>query len=186
MTLGAAFLLLEEGPETAHGFLGIPGLVWQVVNLGLFLFLLWYFLRKPAANFFGSRKAGVAAALAKAQDDRRRAEQLAAELKARLLSIETELVNLKEAARRDADAEHAALLVKGQADADQILAKARTELENRLRTARAELTAFAADLSVDLAREILRKNVTPDDEKRLLKEGVAYLTSAAEGRSGTR
>jgi F-type H+-transporting ATPase subunit b len=185
MTLSAAVLLLEEGHETVHGFLGIPSLVWQLLNLALFLVLLWYFLRKPAADFFGNRKAGVAAALAKAEEDRRRAERLSEELKARLASIETELGSLREAARRDADAEHAALLAKSQADADQILAKTRADLDNRVRAARAELTAFAGDLSVDLARELLQKNVTAEDEKRLVEEGIANLAGAARGRGGT-
>lgn len=186
MTLGAAVLLLEEGQEKAHAFLGVPSLVWQLLNLALFLGLLWYFLRKPAADFFGNRKAGIASALAKADEDRRRAEQLSEELKARLASIERELQNLKEAARRDAESEHAALLAKSQTDADQILTKARADLDNRVRAARAELTAFAGDLSVDLARELLQKNVTAEDEKRLLEEGIAQLTSTAQGRSGTR
>jgi F-type H+-transporting ATPase subunit b len=186
VTVGAAFVFFEEGQETAHGFLGIPSLAWQLLNLGLFLFLLWYFLRKPAADFFGNRKAGIAAALAKADDDRRRAEQLSVELKARLASIETELANLKEAARRDADSEFTALLAKSQSDADQILAKTRADLDNRVRAARAELTAFAGDLSVDLARDLLRKNVTADDEKRLLAEGIAHLTGAAKGRGGAQ
>jgi F-type H+-transporting ATPase subunit b len=172
--------------ETAHGFLGIPSLVWQLLNLGLFLGLLWYFLRKPAADFFGSRKADVAKVLAKADEDRRRAERLSEELKTRLASIEVELANLKEAARRDAEAEHTALLAKSQADSDQILAKARADLDNRVRAARAELTAFAGDLSVDLARELLQKNVTAEDEKRLLHEGIAHLTSAAQGRGGSQ
>jgi F-type H+-transporting ATPase subunit b len=186
VTLGSALFLFEEGQETVHGFLGIPGLVWQLLNLVLFLFLLWYFLRKPAADFFGNRRADVAKALAKADDDRRRAEQLAAELETRLASIETELTKLKEAARRDAEAEHAALLEKTQADADQILTKTRADLDNRVRAARAELTAFAGDLSVDLARELLQKNVTAEDEKRLLEEGIAHLTGAAHGGGGTR
>lgn len=186
MTLGATLLFLEEGQETTHGFLGLPGLVWQLLNLGLFLGLLWYFLRKPAADFFGKRRSGVAAALAKADEDRRRAEQLSAELKARLATIETELANLKEAAKRDAAAEHAALLEKSQSDADQILARTRADLDNRVRAARAELTAFAGDLSVDLARELLQKNVTADDEKRLLEEGIAHLAGSTMGRGGTR
>lgn len=181
MTFGAALSLLEEGHEGARGFLGVPSLVWQVLNLGLFLGLLWYFLRKPLAGFLGGRKSGVAAALVKADEDRRRAEQLAKELKARLAGIETELANLKDAARREAESEHAALLVKGQADADRILARTRADLDNHVRAARAELTAYAGDLSVDLARELLKKAVTKDDEKRLLEEGVARLSGAAKG-----
>ena len=180
MTLGAALFLFEEGHEAARGFLGVPSLVWQVLNLGLFLGLLWYLLRKPLAGFLNDRKSGVAANLAKADDDRRRAEQLEAELKARLTSIEVELANLRAAARAEAETEHAALLARSQADADHILARTRADLDNRVRAARAELTAYAGDLSVDLARELLRKAVTQDDERRLLREGVARLSSATK------
>lgn len=180
MNSRSALLLFEEGHGGAGGFLGVPSLVWQVLNLGLFLGLLWYLLRKPLAGFLNDRKSGVAAALAKADDDRRRAEQLSAELETRLTTIEAELANLKAAARREADLEHAALLAKSQADADHILARTRADLDNRVRAARAELTAYAGDLSVDLARELLRKSVTQDDEKRLLSEGVARLSGAAK------
>ena len=70
-----------SGPR---GFLGIPSLVWQLLNLGPSSALLWYFLRKPAADFFGNRRTEIAKALAKADEDRRRAEALAAELDERL------------------------------------------------------------------------------------------------------
>ncbi|HEX2798259.1 MAG TPA: hypothetical protein VHQ44_01180, partial [Thermoanaerobaculia bacterium] len=79
-----------------------------------------------------------------------------------------------------------ALLAKSQSDANQILARTRADLDNRVRAARVELTAFAGDLSVDLARELLQKNVTAEDEKRLLEEGIAHLSGAAQGRGGTR
>lgn len=175
-----AFLFSEEGYEAARGFLGVPSLAWQILNLGCFVALLWFLLRKPAAAFFGNRRTTVATALVKADEDRRRAEALAKELAARLESIQTELANLKTAVRHDAEAEHAALLVKSQADADQILARTRADLDNRVRSARAELTAYAGDLSVELARELLKKNVTAGDEKRLLDEGIASLSGAAK------
>jgi len=159
----------------------VPSLAWQVLNLGCFLALLWFLLKKPAAEFFVTRKTGVAAALAKADEDRRRAEALAKELAVRLENIQTELAKLESAVRHDAEAEHAALLAKSQADADQILVRTRADLDNRVRTARAELTAYAGDLSVELARELLKKNVTPADEKRLLGEGIARLSGAAKG-----
>ncbi len=174
------FLLFEEGHEAARGFLGIPSLAWQVLNLACFLALLWFLLKKPATTFFGDRRKGVAVALAKADEDRRRAEALAGELASRLASIETELANLKSAARHDAEQEHAALLEKSRADADALLVRTRADLDNRVRSARAELTAYAGDLSVEIAREMLKKNITAGDEKRLLDEGIANLGGAAK------
>ncbi len=112
---------------------------------------------------------------------RRRAEALAAELGSRLAQIETELANLRESARRDAEAEHAALLKQTEEDAARFLARASTDVDNRVRAARAELTAYAGDLAVEVAREILAKNVTAEDEKRLVAEGVAELSARAKG-----
>jgi F-type H+-transporting ATPase subunit b len=182
VTFGIARLLLEEGHEAARGFLGVPNLVWQWLNLGLFLAVLWYFLRKPVAAFFGGRRADVEKSLAKADDDRRRAEDLAKELASRLATIETELQALRDAARHDAEVEHAALLSKSQIEADQILAKTRADLDNRVRAARVELTAFAGDLSIQIARELLAKSVTAEDETRLVDQGIADLRSAGRNR----
>ena len=173
--------MIAEGHEAAKAFLGIPLVVWQLANLAAFLGLLWYFLRKPVAEFFGNRQGEVARALAKADEDRRRAESLAAELNARLSQIEAELKNLKDGARRDAEAEHAALLKQTEEDAARLVARTSADVDNRVRAARAELTAYAGDLAVDLAKELLAKNVTPEDESRLVKDGVARLSSRAGG-----
>lgn len=166
-----------SGHEAASGFLGVPNLVWQVANLVAFLGLLWYFLKKPVAEFFGNRRNEVAQALVKADEDRRRAEALAGELAGRLREIEAELANLKEGARRDAEAEHAALLRQTEEDAARFLARASADVDNRVRAARAELTAYAGDLAVEVAKELLAKAVTAEDEKRLVAEGVAELSA---------
>jgi F-type H+-transporting ATPase subunit b len=177
VTAAALLLLAEEGHEAGRGFLGVPNIVWQVTNLVAFLALLWYFLRKPVAEFFGNRRTEVAKALVKADEDLRRAEALKVELGKRLEEIETELANLRETARRDAEAEHAALLKQTEEDAARFLTRAAADVDNRVRAARAELTAYAGDLAVEVARELLEKNVTPEDEKRLVDQGVAELSA---------
>ncbi len=170
------FSLAEEGHQ-ASGILGIPTPVWQAANLAAFLALLWYFLKKPVAEFFGNRRTEIAKTLVKAEEDRRRAETLSAELGKRLAEIENELANLRDSARRDAEAEHAALLKQTEVDAARFLARASSDVDNRVRAAKAELTAYAGDLAVDVAREILAKSVTPEDERRLVAEGVAELST---------
>ena len=75
--------------------------------------------------------------------------------------------------------------MKSQEDADKLLVRTRADLDNRVRSARAELTAYAGDLSVDLARELLRKSITPADEERLLAEGIAGLGGSSPlGKQG--
>ncbi|HUM02175.1 MAG TPA: ATP synthase F0 subunit B [Thermoanaerobaculia bacterium] len=170
-----AFLLSAEGAET---FLGLPTVVWKTANLLLFFGLMWWLLKKPLASFFGERRAEVAKALSKAEEDRRRAETMAAELNARLAQIETELANLKAAARRDAEAEHAALLTQAEEESARIVSRTKGEIESRVRYARAELTGYAGDLALELARDLLASRMTPEDQKRLVADGVSALSKA--------
>jgi len=182
-----ALFLLALGPEGegahqaaaehAPTWLGVPMWIWQSVNLLIFLGLLVYLLKKPLVGFLTGRKDAVNAAMKKAEEDRLRAEELTREVESRLARIETELAELSARAKRDAEAEHAELLTQAEADAARLVARAGVEMESRLRAARTELTSFAGDLAVELAGEILKKNVTPDDQKRLVKEGTEALTA---------
>jgi F0F1-type ATP synthase membrane subunit b/b' len=63
-----------------------------------------------------------------------------------------------------------------EADAARIVARASVEMESRVRAARAELAGYAGDLAVEIARDILEKGVTAEDEVRLVNEGVAQLS----------
>lgn len=170
-----AFLLSAEGGH-ADTFLGLPVFLWKTANLLLFFGLMWWLLKKPFTNFFRERRGEIEKALAKAEEDRARAEALAAQLSSRLVQIETELENLKAAAHKDAEAEHAALLAEAEAEAGRIVARTKGDIESRMRHARVELTEFAGDLAVEMAREMLARGVTPEDQKRLVSAGVAAVT----------
>ncbi len=173
-------LLAAEGGEHAGAqlFLGQPLWIWQLVNLVLFVFLLVWFLRKPVAVFFGDRQKEVAETIRKADENRRRAEELAARMEERLAKLEGELAAIHEHARQEAAAEQAKLLRQAEGEADKLLQRARNDMDTRVRHARKELTAYAGDLAVEMARDLLAKNVTPDDESRLLHDGLEALAAS--------
>jgi F-type H+-transporting ATPase subunit b len=172
-----ALILAAEGGE-AHLFLGLPVVLWKTANLVLFFGLVWWLLKKPLSAFFGERRAEVAKTLEKAEESRRRAEALAAELSARLSRIEAELSNMKAVAQREAGAEHAALLAQAEDEAGRILSRTKGEIESRVRHARSELTDYAGDLAIEIARDLLARQITAEDQKRLVSEGVAALSKA--------
>ena len=150
-----SFLLSSSGGEGAHEaatFLGLPINLWQGVNLVLFIALLVWALRKPVAGFFGGRTEEVEKTLKKAEE------------------------------RREAEEEQTALLKAADEDATRIVERARGELDARVRAARKELTAYAGDLAVGVARDILARAVTADDEVRLRTEGVAALVEGGAPR----
>jgi F-type H+-transporting ATPase subunit b len=174
---------VPEGEEpAAHGFLGVPTIVWQAANLVLFLVLLVVLLKKPLSKFFGDRRREVEERNRKAEADRRRAEELKAEIDGRLVGIETEIERLRSQAKSDVEAERTELLNQAEADAKRIVARGALDIDTRVREARAELTAFAADLAVEIADDLLRKAVTPEDQARLVDEGAEALRKLAANR----
>ncbi len=82
-------------------------------------------------------------------------------------------------AREQAEAEEKDIAARAVEESERVAVRTRAELDARVRSARNELTAYAADLAVELARELVVKNVTPDDEKRLVAEGVKTLAGDA-------
>lgn len=180
MSAGPIALLLAGGGEGAHTFLGLPYPFWQTLNLLAFLGLLVWLLRKPLVQFFQNRRTQVAESLTKAEADQARAEAIAKEVGERLARIEAEIEAMRRNALDQARAEEAEIEAHAAEEAARIAARTAAELDARVRTARNDLTAYAADLAVELAKELVAKNVTPDDEKRLVAEGVRNL--AGEGR----
>jgi F-type H+-transporting ATPase subunit b len=173
-----AFLLLAAEGEHAETFLGLPVVLWSIVNLVAFFGLVVYLAKKPLTKFLGGRRAEIETLLAKAEDDRRRAEALAGELAARLAQIEAELAGVKAAAKKDAEAEHAALLSEAEREAERLVGRMTGEIESRVRHARAELTAYAGDLSLEMARDLLQHKITADDRTRLVADGVDAVAKA--------
>lgn len=182
LVVAAAPLLANEPEASGHGssFLGLPMVAWQAVNLVAFLALLVWFARKPAAAFFGGRRAEVAEALRKADEQRRRAESLEAQLKGRLTELEKELVDLKARAAADTAAEREALTRETELEVSRVVARARGEMDARVREARAELTAHAGDLAVEIAKGILAKEVNASDQERLVSDGIRQLADAGK------
>lgn len=190
---GSLLLLLSAlpalGAESEHAggehlFLGQSYELWQLINLALFLGLLVYFLRKPVAEFFRTRTQEVQDRIKKSEEDARRASELLSKLQGRLAEVEAELVAMKAAAEKHAEAEEVEILKAAEDEARRIADRAVLDIESRIRTARKELTVFATGLALDLARETVRRGLTADDQKRLLEEGFAALEASASAKSG--
>jgi len=175
----AAPALAAEGHEAAATFLGQPLWIWQLINLVVFLGLLVWLLKKPVGAFFGDRRREVEETLRKAEENRKRAEELVVQIEGRLAKLDLDLAAIHEHAKTEAAAEQDDLLRQAEDESKKIVERARAEMETRVRHARKELTTFAGDLSVEIARDLLAKNVSHEDEDRLLREGLTSLAAAA-------
>src|SRR5215813_1792779 len=107
-------LLLSGGFWTSPA--GFP----KLVNLVIFLTVLYLLLRKPTREFFRQRLTGVRETLDKAAREKQQATEKMAELDARLNRLDADLREIKTQSDRDAAAERTRMEAEARRDVEKI------------------------------------------------------------------
>jgi F-type H+-transporting ATPase subunit b len=179
LALPAPFALLaEEGAEHASTVLGIPQWIWQLANLILFIGVLVYFVARPLATAFRNRQLAVEARLKEARERREEATRFEAQMHDRMQALEREVAEIRKQGQADGESARAALEERAKEEAERIRVNAEEEIERRVAGAKAELRQEAAKLMASAASEIVAREITPEDQRRLLTESVARLKEA--------
>jgi len=168
--------LLFQHEAESGGLLKNPDL-WRVVNLLVFVAILVYILRNKIGigKLFDNRASSIRQQLEQAKRDKHEAEQRLAGLEARLEKLDSEVADIKAEAERDATRESERLREMAGADAEKVRQMARREIEGAMKAARTELRTFVAEKSVELAETIIRREITPQDNSRMLTKYVEDL-----------
>jgi F-type H+-transporting ATPase subunit b len=169
------FLRLQEEAEHAAKFLGIPLWIWQIVNLILFLAVLIYFVAKPMAAAFRKRQLEIEERRKQADRQRAEVERLSVEIRQRTARLEVEIEEIRRQGIAEGESARAALSVRAREEAERVRRQAAEEIERRLTAAKMELRKVAADLTVTAAAEIVSREVTDEDRRRLLSESVSRV-----------
>ena len=154
---------------------------WTVLNLLLLFFVLWFFGRKPLVGWFRDRRDRIQEEVETAANLRREAEEHYARWQQKLSELETELEEIRRASRARAETERDRILEDARAAAERIRSDAHVAIDHELRRARESLRREASDLSVELAAELLRGQVTDTDRDRLIDEFVAKIEQPSSG-----
>ncbi len=149
--------------------------IGRAANLLVVVAVLVYVARKPLAHFLTVRSQTIRDQLAEAQKARVDAEARLNEINARMSGLEEELVEMKTAAEKEAREEYQRLTAAADHEADKILERARLEIDGLTRAAQLELKAHAAELSIQLAQDRIRSEMTEDDQRRLFARFVARV-----------
>jgi F-type H+-transporting ATPase subunit b len=166
-----------EHHESAK-WLGMPAWIFRLINVILFVGVLCYLLNGPVKKAFAERHEKVRAEAEEARARRAKADQLAADIEARLKQIEEDVRSIRERAVADGERQKRELVAAAEAEAQKILQSARHEVDNRLKHARQELTEYAGQLASDRAEQILRETITDEDRKKLFADSVREVGNA--------
>ena len=149
--------------------------IGRFFNLALVIGVVVWVARKPLTSFFAGRTQSIQEQLAAARKAREEAEAKLAEIESQMSHLNEELRDLEAAAEKEAQDEYRRLLAETQRDADKIVERARQEIDGLTRTAQMELKAHVAQLSVRLAEEGIRREITDQDRDRLFMRFVTRL-----------
>jgi ATP synthase F0 subunit b len=152
-------------PESALPFL-------FSLNLTLFSYLLYRFVGRPIGAFLESRREGIAEELRNARQQLEEADRLQAEVGQRLAEVEREVAELRAKAEADGAAEAARIAEQTAEDEERFLRRVDDEISRREIETRTRLAEDTAELTAQLARELLSREMTEEDRKKVLERSL--------------
>ena len=174
-----ALLLLAEAAEQIPWYRDPR---WRVINLLIFvIFLAYLFVKKlRIGHVFDNRAAAIVKELEEARREKQEAQAKLAEVEARLSRLDQEVAEIRAEAEREGARESARISEAAAADAEKIRQTAQREIEGAMKSARTELRAFVAEQSVQLAENIIRREIRPDDNTRMLNKYIDELSEVGK------
>jgi len=135
--------------------------------------------RKYLPGMFRDRSAAIQRAMQEAQKASEEARRRLADIESRLMKLDVEIGMMRDAAEKEAVAEEARIKAAAEEDARKIVESAQQEIAAAAKAARRDLTAYAADLAVGLAKKQIHVDAATDEA--LVHDFSAQLTSAPSG-----
>lgn len=157
---------------------GMLPTVFRILNFGILVGILAYFLRSPIAGYLQRRSEQIRVDLVNAAEARRGAEVQLAEIERRMQSLPGELDALRARGAEEVQAEEARIRAAAETERERLIEQMHREVELQVRIARRELLREAAELATSVARERIRRTITPDDHARLLDRYVRQVEGA--------
>jgi F0F1-type ATP synthase membrane subunit b/b' len=149
--------------------------VWRWINLLIFAGLFIYILRRPVSEALRARREGIRRELMRAQEERNAALAKLEEVEARLSRLDEEVRSVREQSEREATEERERIRRSTEEETRKLREQAQREIESAGKAARADLREFAAEQSVRLAEKMIRRDIRPEDDARLVNLRVEEL-----------
>ena len=179
---GATMLEAVAQPDVFGDHLGVElGVDRRIVNLLIFVAFLIYILVKKVrvGEVFDNRAAAILKELEQARRDKEEAQRRLAEVEARFGRLDQEVTAIRAEAEGEAAREAERIRQAAVADAEKIRLTTQREIDGAMKAARTELRAFVAEQSVALAETIIRRDIRPEDNKRMLNKYMDELSEVS-------
>jgi len=148
-----------------------PGLyIWTIATFLILLWLLAKFAWRPLLAALEQRQDTIRKSLDDAQQAKQDLERLNAESRKILNEARVQAEHILSQTRTDASRLRDELKQKAQSEAAGVIKNAERQIEMETQRALQQIRNEAVDLSVAIASKVLERNVTKEDNERLIEE----------------
>ncbi len=156
-------------------------LVAQIAAFLVFLILFWKFASKPLLAMLDERQARVQEGLEAAQKMQDQLQATAAKNDEVLAEARRQAQDILVQAREQGDAAIARAREEAGRQSDEYMARAQAALRAETEQARQQLRNEVADLAVLAAGNIVRKELDPKAQAKLIEDTLSEATAGAKG-----
>jgi F-type H+-transporting ATPase subunit b len=153
-----------------------PGLfIWTIITFLVLLTLLARFAWGPLLKALESRQEMIRKSLDDAEEARRELERLHLESAQILKQARVQAESIMSQSRSDAERLREELKQKARAEADTIVRTAGRQIQLETAQALQQIRREAADLSVMIASKLIQRNLSKEDNDRLIDEALKQV-----------
>jgi F-type H+-transporting ATPase subunit b len=170
-------MVFASGQAGGHGYSSELwwDLVWRTINFTILAAVLFKVLTKPIGNLLSGRQASIKDNFDELDAKKVEAEKRYAEYEKKLSTIEQETKKVVQEYIEQGEAEKKRIIEEAEKTAESIKKQAQFAVEQEMKRAKLALSAEAAELSVKLAEDLIKKNLNESDHKKLINEYIAKV-----------
>src|SRR5438132_1382061 len=158
-----------------------PGFeLWKFINLAVFVIALVYILTRKAnlGEAFRTRRDNIRRDLSRAQQERDAAVAKLKEVEERLAKLDSEVAAIQEQSKHETAEERERIARSTETEMTKLSEQGQREIESAGKIARQQLRNYAAETAVGLAEEMIRRDMKPEDDARLVARNIEELGGA--------
>jgi F-type H+-transporting ATPase subunit b len=153
-----------------------PGLfIWTILTFLVLVALLAKFAWRPLLEALESRQQGIRKALDDAQTAKQELERLEQESASIVRKARADAEAILTQSRADGERLREEIRQKAKSEAEGILRNAERQIQLETGRALQQIRAEAVDLSVSIASKILQRNISKEDNDRLITDALKQV-----------
>ncbi|MBN1380655.1 MAG: ATP synthase F0 subunit B [Deltaproteobacteria bacterium] len=177
LLLVSAFVYASGGGEGGHDDKGWAGFAWSTLNFIILIGFLYWLGANKIKEFFSGRRENLRISLDEAIAAKEEAEKKYQELSEKLDKATGEITDIAEMIRTQGEAEKERIIEDAKKAAEKIREDAQRRVEQEFKKASNQLRAEAVALSVEVAEDILKKNITLEDHENIVRDYLDKVVS---------